>query len=118
MYGYLYILQSEKSAHFYIGSTNNPGRRLVQHNANGVKATRGKGPWRMVKALRFADPKESRRAEDYLKSHKSVAAIREVIRAPPQRAVLPAFLPAGHHLYSLVGPFTTEETQEYHRTRS
>jgi hypothetical protein len=36
MAGYLYILRSSKSGHYYIGSTNEPERRLHQHNTDGV----------------------------------------------------------------------------------
>jgi len=50
-----------------LGSTNDPQRRLQQHNSNGVLATRGKGPWRIIKLIEFSDVSMARRAEAYLK---------------------------------------------------
>lgn len=50
---YCYILKStndEFKNHTYNGSTNNPYRRLRQHNgeiSGGAKATKNKGPWEM-----------------------------------------------------------------------
>jgi putative endonuclease len=77
--GYLDILISESSERFYIGSTNDPRRRLAQHNANAVTATRGKGPWRRVSLLPFDTPTLARRAEAYLKRQKSRCAIEQVL---------------------------------------
>lgn len=47
-YMYIVYLLSNPAGHTYIGSTNNPERRLRQHNGEicgGAKATKGKGPW-------------------------------------------------------------------------
>jgi predicted GIY-YIG superfamily endonuclease len=46
----VYLITNERG-NSYIGSTNDPERRLRQHNgeiSGGAKATRGKGPWSYV----------------------------------------------------------------------
>lgn len=46
---YFYILQSNKdSNYFYKGSTDDPNRRLVQHNTGQVISTRPWFPFRLV----------------------------------------------------------------------
>jgi putative endonuclease len=79
MAGYLYILVSTKSGRFYVGSTNAPDRRLGQHNANAVKSTRGKGPWKRVALLAFADAALAKAAERHLKRQKSRRSIEAVV---------------------------------------
>jgi predicted GIY-YIG superfamily endonuclease len=92
MIGYLYILRAARSGSYYIGATNTPDRRLAQHNANAVAATRGKGPWTMVGLLGFADEVTARRAERHLKAQKSrhstEAAIAGTFRWPHDLAPL------------------------------
>ena len=45
---YVYILQSEKDNSFYKGFSQNPYKRLDEHNAGFVNYTRGKTPWNLV----------------------------------------------------------------------
>jgi len=46
---YVYILYSISTGRTYTGITNNPTRRLQQHNSGkGAKATRRGRPWMMV----------------------------------------------------------------------
>jgi putative endonuclease len=79
MSGYVYILKSCKSDHYYIGSSADPGRRLDQHNSNAVRATRGKGPWQRVALVEFETPTAARQAESHLKKQKSRKIIEQVI---------------------------------------
>jgi len=47
----MYLIEARAGKFTYIGITNNLQRRLRQHNGEiqgGAKATRGKGPWRLV----------------------------------------------------------------------
>ena len=79
MTGYLYILKSLQSEKFYIGSTNNLDRRIAQHNANAVSATRNRGPWEFAKTIGFMSNTAAKRAESYLKTQKSKQATLAVI---------------------------------------
>jgi len=45
---FLYILQSESSGRFYVGSTDDLDRRLSEHLRGHTPSTRGRGPWKLV----------------------------------------------------------------------
>ncbi len=44
---YVYLLRSEVDASFYIGFTENPAQRLIEHNNGRSMYTKRKIPWRM-----------------------------------------------------------------------
>jgi putative endonuclease len=70
---FVYILDSPNGKGFYTGMTNNPERRLAQHNAGkGARFTRGTGPWRIV----YLEPAASK--SDALRRE---AAIKRLTRA-------------------------------------
>ncbi|MCF7848492.1 MAG: GIY-YIG nuclease family protein [Kiritimatiellales bacterium] len=79
MIGYVYILQSETSGRYYIGSTNSPDRRLTQHNNGSVKATRNQGPWKRVALIEFKDLSMACKAEYHLKRQKNRRATEHAI---------------------------------------
>jgi putative endonuclease len=81
MCGYLYILQSEKSGRYYVGSALDPDRRLNQHNANAVASTRNKGPWQRVALIEFPDEMLARKAERFVKRQKSRQVLEKIISA-------------------------------------
>jgi putative endonuclease len=59
----VYILQSETSKRFYIGSTDDLLRRLSEHGRGHSLATRGPGPWKLVYKEEFHQLLEARRRE-------------------------------------------------------
>jgi putative endonuclease len=77
--GFLYILQSESSGRFYIGSTDNLERRIEEHLRGKSLATRGRGPWRLVHSEKTATLGEARRRENEIKRWKSATMIRVLI---------------------------------------
>jgi putative endonuclease len=86
---WVYILQNKQGS-FYIGSTEDPERRLIEHNSDhGAKAyTHKTGPWELV----WKEPHLSRSAamsrEKQIKSKKSAKWIRNHLlngRAPTCR---------------------------------
>lgn len=78
---YIYILLSEPSGKFYIGSTGNLDDRLVRHNSGRSKSTKSGIPWRLVYTEQFETRSEAYRREMELKSWKSHDRISQLIGA-------------------------------------
>ncbi|MGH9729482.1 MAG: GIY-YIG nuclease family protein [Candidatus Acidiferrales bacterium] len=77
--GIVYILQSETSARFYVGSTDDLERRLSEHVRGHTPSTRGRGPWKLVYREEFKTLTEARRREIEIKRWKSARLIRALI---------------------------------------
>jgi len=78
---YVYILLSQKKAHFYIGSTGNLNDRLSRHNGGRSKATKAGIPWDLVLSEEFETRSKAIQRELELKSWKSHTRIAELISA-------------------------------------
>ena len=76
---YVYIIQSLKSRRFYIGFSYDPVKRLKEHNRGMVKATRNKGPWRLVFTQKYPDKKTAQKIEYRLKALKRRDYIERII---------------------------------------
>jgi putative endonuclease len=76
---FVYILQSEKSARFYIGYSENPDRRLAEHNSGKVKSTKPFRPWIKVYIESYLSEAEAIKREKYLKAMKSKVYIQNLI---------------------------------------
>jgi len=77
---YLYILQSEKTARFYVGQISHPEDRLRWHNQNRSKFTKGQGPWHLVYLEEYSSRKEAVKREREIKAKKSRLFIENLIR--------------------------------------
>ena len=77
--GVVYILQSETTARFYIGSTADLPRRLDEHQRGHSPATLGRGPWKLVYQEEFSSLAEARRREAEIKRWKSAKLIHRLI---------------------------------------
>jgi len=75
----LYILYSKKLDRYYVGFTNDLGRRLGEHNRIKVKYTDTGIPWVVVHTESFDAKKEAMKREKYIKSKKSRQFIIELI---------------------------------------
>jgi putative endonuclease len=64
---YVYILQSEIRKSFYIGSTVDIPKRLLEHNRGGTPSTKPYRPWKVVHIEEFADKSLATKREWYLK---------------------------------------------------
>jgi len=62
-----------------VGSTNDPVRRLAEHNRGKVASTKLTRPWRLVYKQPFLTLKEARQAEFNLKKLKSRKEIEKLI---------------------------------------
>ena len=65
---YVYILQSLKNGRYYIGSTENPEKRLAEHNGGKTKSIRYLTPFELKYKESYNTRVEARRREAYLKN--------------------------------------------------
>jgi len=75
---YVYILRNNQG-HFYKGISNNPKRRLSEHNANKNPGTRGKGPWQLVHYEKYSSRKKARTQEKYYKTGSGREDLKRII---------------------------------------
>jgi putative endonuclease len=62
-----YIIFSESTDRYYVGSTQNVDERLRRHNSDHSKSTKGKGPWRLIKTFTFNTRAEAMEFEKKIK---------------------------------------------------
>lgn len=65
---FVYIIYSEGFDVYYKGITEDPARRLSEHNEDKSRYTAGKGPWKIVYLNNFIDKREALIEEKRLKS--------------------------------------------------
>ena len=75
---YVYILVSEKTGRYYIGSSGNVLARLDLHNLGKVEATRYQRPFRIVYTEQYLEGQQARARERQLKRQKSRRVIDEL----------------------------------------
>jgi putative endonuclease len=71
--GYLYILRSEPTGTYYIGSTVNVSVRLHRHNSGHHISTKAFRPWKLIYAQAFETLTEARKKERQIKAWKNPA---------------------------------------------
>ena len=76
---FVYILQSQKNNRFYVGTTDNLGRRMIQHNLGKNKSTKSSFPFELVYKEKFSSLSEARKRESYIKRQKSKQFIEKLI---------------------------------------
>jgi putative endonuclease len=67
---FVYILWSASARKFYIGISEGPAARLMQHNSGVSKWTARHAPWEIVHVERMQDYSEARERELLLKRQK------------------------------------------------
>ena len=68
---YVYVLKSLSHGSLYIGSSENPERRLNrEHNKGKVRYTKGRMPWELVDKEIYSTRSEAMKREKFLKSGK------------------------------------------------
>ena len=78
---YVYILRSEASGRFYVGSSQDIRKRLDYHNAGKVRATRYLRPLALAYQEAHVTAREARQREYYLKRQKSRRVLQALISA-------------------------------------
>ncbi len=76
---YTYILYSEKSNSYYIGSTQHIQTRMERHNAGATKSTKPGRPWKLVYSEEFNSRSDAINREKYIKKMKSKVYIENFI---------------------------------------
>jgi putative endonuclease len=65
---YVYIIYSERFDVYYKGITEDPARRLSEHNEDKSRYTAGKGHWEIVYLNNFTDKRDALIEERRIKS--------------------------------------------------
>ena len=78
---YIYILLSEKTGKYYIGSTGDIDDRLYRHNSGQSKYTKSGLPWRLVYSEEYATRGEALKRENEIKRWKSHTRITDLINS-------------------------------------
>lgn len=76
---YVYILESQKDGTYYVGSTNNLEDRFNRHSQGRVKATKTRGPWKLVYSEEHPDRSSAAKREYEIKAQKRRAFIEALI---------------------------------------
>ncbi|OGZ00334.1 MAG: hypothetical protein A2946_01770 [Candidatus Liptonbacteria bacterium RIFCSPLOWO2_01_FULL_53_13] len=76
---FVYILQSKKTGKYYTEFSNDPMRRLVEHNAGRTKSLRNQIPLEIIKIEEYAFYEEARARERQIKRFKSGEAFKKLV---------------------------------------
>lgn len=75
-----YILKSEKTGRYYIGSSSDPITRLLErHNKRLVRSTKSGVPWKIVYQEEFLTRQDAYRREMQIKRYKSGEAFKKLV---------------------------------------
>ncbi|MCX6812021.1 MAG: GIY-YIG nuclease family protein [Candidatus Berkelbacteria bacterium] len=78
--GFVYIIQRVEKDEFYIGSATDVEKRLNQHNAGNVTATKYKRPYKLAFCQKFESLDEAKRIERKIKNWKRKDWIIKIIK--------------------------------------
>lgn len=76
---YVYILKSLTNDRYYVGSTDNLERRLIEHNSGKSKYTSLTRPFKLVFSIEYPTSKEAKQVEYKIKKLKSKKIIERII---------------------------------------
>ena len=77
---YTYILYSAKLDKFYIGFSQNPQNKVIQHNSDlNKKWTKRGQPQEIVMTIEFQSKTDAMKAEEFIKNQKSRKFIEKLI---------------------------------------
>lgn len=78
---FVYIIHSQVTNRFYIGSSKNVHRRVIQHNSGSTRSTKSGIPWKIVTTEEFQQKSDALRRERQIKSYKSGRAFKALIQS-------------------------------------
>jgi putative endonuclease len=79
---FVYAISSIERNYIYVGLTDNPERRIGQHNPGYEKTTRAYAPFLILLIESFQIRSEARVREKYLKSGVGKEYLRELQKSP------------------------------------
>lgn len=77
---YTYILQSFKNKSLYIGYTTDLKKRFKEHNDGKSLSTKPSKPYKLIFYEAFANRKDAKAREEYLKSGWGFKTIRKMLK--------------------------------------
>jgi putative endonuclease len=80
MIGYVYILQFDKSGQYYVGSTGDLDKRLIQHSRGQTHTTKKNGSFQLMFSQQLPTLALARTAEKRIKSWRRRDYIERIIR--------------------------------------
>ena len=76
---YVYIIKSQKTGSYYIGSSSHVDLRVERHNGGWTKSTKNKGPWSLVYREEIPSKSAALKREKQIKLKKSRIYIEKLI---------------------------------------
>jgi len=78
---YIYFIYSKSSEKYYLGYTNDPERRLIEHNTKDFNTyTKKHRPWELAHSLPVSDIRgDAVKIERFIKKQKSRNLIEKII---------------------------------------
>ena len=76
----VYIMESERTGRYYVGSTADVEERLTRHNQGRSKYTKSGIPWKVVYTEQCETRAQAVRREKQIKGRKSRAYIEDLVR--------------------------------------
>jgi putative endonuclease len=76
---FVYILLSKKDDKLYVGCTDNPARRIKDHNYGRVDATKNRRPLVMIHVEKFKNKADAFNRERFLKTLWSARFKRKIL---------------------------------------
>ncbi len=76
---YVYILRSQTTSRYYIGSTNNLKRRLFEHNSGKTKSLWKHVPLEIIYSEVYTGKTDALGCEKQIKSYKSGEAFKKLL---------------------------------------
>jgi putative endonuclease len=79
----VYLIQSIEDKSFYVGISENPIKRLAEHNKGKLKITSKKRPYNLVYYKEYPDYQSARKHEIWLKKKNRDYKLKLAQLAPP-----------------------------------
>ncbi|MCE9548875.1 GIY-YIG nuclease family protein [Candidatus Nomurabacteria bacterium] len=80
----VYLIKSKIDDSFYVGISENPKKRLLEHNSGKLKITSKRKPYELIYSKEYMDYKSARKHEIWLKKKSTMYKNKLAQLAPPE----------------------------------